>query len=394
MDLVRAGVVFLGLAGCGSGTARIDSDVADSDTTEGDSDPGTDTDTDGEDSDRPDTGDSDPAWRLVGDALEAGVRDGELPGYQLVVRGEGGTTWFAQAGGSFTLDTAVPFDSAIKPVTGAVVLTAVRDRAVLLDDTLGSVLGWTGEPGSVRIRDLLTFTSGFLPDASCVPVPPRLVDGELTVPRDRISLVDCARQIRDAGVTSAPGTTFRYGATHQHLAAYVVETATGDSWEAAFDKGIRQPLGLRDEDIRYTNGRVAASAVGRARAMAAVFEALAEDGGLLDNTEAVPSLLPRPLAAGLFADDTRTNDVIVAESPWDVLGEDHHFGQGIWIDCARYDAPETCIWLGSGGNGTTVWIDPQGQYVAALVLYQGEYTGYQDGYAWMKRLTPLIRAAR
>ena len=107
-----------------------------------------------------------------------------------------------------------------------------------------------------------------------------------------------------------------------------------------------------------------------------------------------PRLLPVDLAE-TFVTDRTAEPVDRRESPWRSLPQtDLHVGLGIWLDCPDYaTAPAECLYVGSGGNGSTAWIDVSGRYAAALTLYQDSLTGYQDGYRAMKRLVPLIRSA-
>ena len=344
--------------------------------------------------DIPPDADSDTADPFAGltEPLEDGVDNGNLPGYQFVVQDAGGNVLFASAGGDFDADQAIPLDSSIKPVTAAVVLTLVDSGDLSLDSTLRQEFGWRGAPGQVTVRDLLAFTSGFPGGAFCITPPPRLRDGDLVVPEPRRSLEACAESIRDSGVSATPGTTFRYGAAHQHILAYLVEETTGRSFEAVFQERVRNPAGLSSSDIRYANDRVAAGAVGHAGAMATLFNHLGRDGSLLEGGPA--GLLDPMVAQALFADDTRANEVTIEESPWDRIGQVLHFGLGVWIDCEDFADTSTCIWLGSGGNGTTVWIDPASQTVGALVLYQGSFMGYLDGYTYMQTLLAAVREAR
>jgi CubicO group peptidase (beta-lactamase class C family) len=331
-------------------------------------------------------------WK-VQEALEAGVRIGDLPAYEFVLA-SGGYVNYHAIGGGYPRRTAVPLDAAIQPVTSAVVLFTVAEGALALDDTLGEVLGWTGEPGTVRIRDLLTFTSGFPADAPCVPQPPRLEYGQLVIPPNPNSLADCAEQIRSAGLSAPPGTTFVYGPTHHVVLAHAVEVATGEPWQTTFDRAVRQPLEIGERALGYANDGGATSGIGRAEALAQVYDVLAQDGGLYARYRGAPSLLRKRLAEGLFRDNTGLEGVTVASSPWRVVGVDPHFGQGLWIECVRYDDPDTCIWFATGTYGTTVRIDPYYGYVGALVLYQGNERGDLDGYRWMKKLVPLIRDPR
>ncbi len=326
--------------------------------------------------------------------LARAVSEGTVPGLQFVLRDAREAPLLEFAAGAYALDQQLPLDSSIKPVTSLVLHTLVRDGMLRYEDTLGERLGWTGREAAVTVEQLLAFSSGFPGNSTCLTLPPMLTaQGALRVPMDRASLADCATTVRTNGLAGTPGTEFRYGANHQLLLALVAETVTGRPWAELFDQRVRAPLGLGDAQIRYTNNRVAASAVGNARAFAAIYRAMGIDAGLLGARPQVPTFLPPSIADRFFADYIRARSVRIVDSPWQALNREVHFGLGVWILCDDYADPNTCVYLGSGGNGTTAWIDPQSRYAAALVLYQGSFAGYRDGYALMLELLPLLRAA-
>ncbi|MDX2011813.1 MAG: serine hydrolase domain-containing protein [Myxococcaceae bacterium] len=338
-------------------------------------------------------GDGGPSrWQAVTDSLAQAVSAGEVPGYQFVVRTEADQPVYASAGGAFSAQTVIPFDSSIKPITSALVLTLVRDGQLALTDTLGARLGWTGPEAAVTIEQLLAFSSGFPGSSPCLTPPPQLRNGQLVEPANRAPLEQCANTIRSAGLVAPPGTEFHYGANHQLLLAVVAERVTGKSWNALFDERLAMPVGLEPGSVRYVNNRVAASAVGTADAFARLYRALALDGGFLRGQSAT-ILLPRPLMDRFTENVTRDRSIRLADTPWEPTGREVHFGLGVWIECTDWARRDTCVFFGSGGNGTTVWIDPSSGHVGALVLYQGSFTRYRTGYTLMTRLLPLVRAA-
>jgi CubicO group peptidase (beta-lactamase class C family) len=336
--------------------------------------------------------DSTSRWQVVAEELDRAVSTREVPGYQFVVRTDAAAPVFSRAGGIFTEDTVIPFDSSIKPVTAAVLLTLVRDGRLRLEDTLGQRLGWTGPEAGVTIEQLMAFSSGFPGNSTCLTPPPQLRNGQLIEPANRASLEQCAATIRAGGLVAAPGTEFHYGANHQLVLALVAERVTGQPWSELFDQRIATPVGLAPGAIRYVNNRVAASAVGTAEAFARVYQALAFDAGFLPAARA-PVLVPRALMDQFTTDSIQTRGVRLASSPWEGTGLVVHFGLGVWVECADYTQRDTCVFFGSGGNGTTVWMDPSSGHVGALVLYQGSFTGYRTGHALMTRLLPLVRLA-
>lgn len=340
-----------------------------------------------------DGGAGDP-WSEVRDALDEAVDSGELLGFSFTIRDGSDGPAFFHAGGAYRLDQALPTDSSIKPMTGLLAMTLVRDGVLGLQDRMGDRLGWTGPEADVTVEQLMSFTSGFDGSAPCLSPPPSILDGRLVEPPSRESLVDCAATIRAAGLVVEPGRAFTYGGSHQALLATAVEAATGQDWNALFEARVMEPLALDAQDLRYVNNRVAGSAVATSAGASKVYEALAMDLEVLPRRPGSGSLLS-PAQARDFVADRTAFPVDRSDSPWRLVpGADLHFGLGIWLDCPDHDrAPDQCLYVGSGANGSTSWIDVDGGYVASLALFQRSFLGYRDGYDVMKRLVPLIRKA-
>lgn len=140
--------------------------------------------------------------------------------------------------GTWSIGQVFFLASAMKWVTGVTVMTVVDDGLLSLDDTVGQ---WfperAGTPlAPITVRQLLSMTSGLRDSSPCVNDP-------------TTTLQLCAAEILDAGLLSAPGTTFRYGPLGMRVAAAIVERATGRSWNEVFDQNLAQPLGLTT--LRY-----------------------------------------------------------------------------------------------------------------------------------------------
>jgi CubicO group peptidase (beta-lactamase class C family) len=321
--------------------------------------------------------------------LDEAVASGELLGFGFAVMTEAGGPGFVHAGGAYALDQPLPLDSCSKPVTALTILRLVESGRLALEDTLGERLGWTGPEAQVTIRQLMAFISGFSGNARCLSPPAFLRrDGRLLQRPNRSTLAECAEDIRRAGLVDPPGTTFRYGGTHQSLLAHVAETVTGTPWSALFDAEVGTPLGL-GSDFFYATNRVAGSGVSTAPTVVRIFWRIGADAGLLSSASEDARLLSRPLARRFLQSQT-SDPVNRADSPWAAAGLDLRFGLGIWIDCLE---PGDCLHLGSGANGSTAWIDPAGGYAAALVAYQRDFTGYRTTHAVMRRLVPELRRA-
>lgn len=128
--------------------------------------------------------------------------------------------------------------SASKLISALVLMRLMEEGSLSLDDTPGGLLGWSGGAADATLDQLGAFVSGLDPNAACTYLP-------------WSNLPDCVDTIRDADVLAAPGARFDYGATHLHVAGRMAEVATGESWEALFERTLKTPLGLDDPGLVY-----------------------------------------------------------------------------------------------------------------------------------------------
>jgi CubicO group peptidase (beta-lactamase class C family) len=187
----------------------------------------------------------------------------------------------------FDVDLVTGVASSSKWVTSTVLLAAL-DRLVAerkipsvsagLDRSAGEVLPCAASLGrtkTVTLRQLLSFTSGLLPDHRCVG------DGTSTMRECACailadsSLVEVASA--EAGAprttTQPPGSVYKYGSAHQVVAAAIVETATGQPFEALYESLVKGPAGLdaRYRDRTLISGSLRASVADYAKFVRAIF---------------------------------------------------------------------------------------------------------------------------
>lgn len=215
--------------------------------------------------------------------LDEKVASGSIHGYsyqlfnsndELLLDAEAGTcsssvSFCLYGDQSFTAELETKIASSTKWVSSTVILAAVdelissgRISSVQegLSQTVGNVLGAKctnkniGRGKEVTLRQLLSFTSGLIPDHSCVK-------------SSTLSKTECACQIlaESAAVETdnpketpasklshPPGTTYKYGSSHLTIAGAMIEIATGESFESIFQRLVASKINFSGT---YTAGR-------------------------------------------------------------------------------------------------------------------------------------------
>ena len=145
---------------------------------------------------------------------------------------------YSRTFGAFTNQTYTAVASASKMVSGTLLLQLVDKGAMSLDTKAMELLKdrnnqpWAGNMGKIRLRDLLSFTSGISGDV--------LASEPTTITLDEA----VTRIYEDQRATAmVPGSTFYYGSTHLRIAARMAEVATGKPWRQLFDENLPVPLG-------------------------------------------------------------------------------------------------------------------------------------------------------
>ena len=167
------------------------------------------------------------------------VAHGFYPGAGLIV-GRRDQILLEQYWGIYTPETEAFIASAGKWLAAAAI-AAVVDRGLLSwDDPVARWLpDFVGEAGEVRLRQLLSHTSGF---AVQQPAGRRSDDYQ--------RLEESVAQIVALPLEHPPGTRFRYGGLAMQVAGRMAELAVGQSFEELFQRLLAQPLGL--QHTRFT----------------------------------------------------------------------------------------------------------------------------------------------
>lgn len=300
------------------------------------------------------------AWAEVERKSAAAYESSGVSGMTVAVFDRNNVKVFEKSYGDFSPTQRVAVASASKLAAGTVIFGVIGQGLLSLDSTTGQVLGWTGARGGITLRQLMSFTSGLLPDATCINSP-------------LITLAACVAQVRDDpdALVAVPGARFDYGGTHLQVAARMAEVATGKTWNTLYAEHLGAPLGLGAESTFYT---LPAQRIGTLNPRAA--------GGLTASLDEYARILAVSFHRGTYQGHTFAPAALFDEqavapypnatigvSPLANLGLDFRYGLAAWLECST---PSTgCSTLSSpGAFGWTPWFDRQAGYYAVIGMQQ------------------------
>lgn len=162
-----------------------------------------------------------------------------------------------EAGVPVSLDTIFRFASVTKPIVAATTLAMVERGLLTLDDAVADHLPWfrpldpDGSPADIRVRHLITHTSGLAYDASLERLPPdRAVNQGLS--DTNLSLEENFSRLTGTKLAFRPGEQWAYSTAIDVLGA-VLEAVHGASLEDAVVRYVAEPLQMRDSRFRVTD---------------------------------------------------------------------------------------------------------------------------------------------
>lgn len=185
-----------------------------------------------------------PEQTTVQESLDRFVAGHGTPGIQAAVLRDGELVALAASGtdgngGAMTTSTPMRIESLSKSFTALAVMQLVEDGDLDLDAPVaGRLDGFTlDDPRADTItpRQLLHHTSG-MTDATSVP----LYD------EDARTLADAVARLEPATLASDPGTSSAYHNPNYHVAARLVEAASGRPFAEYLDRRVLDPLGMAD----------------------------------------------------------------------------------------------------------------------------------------------------
>jgi CubicO group peptidase (beta-lactamase class C family) len=287
-----------------------------------------------------------------------------LPGASLLLFKDGQVI-YEQYFGGYSANTAVYIASATKWVSATVFMTLVDEGVVSLDDPVSMHLpAWTGQIGTITMRQLWSHTSGLPGDHACL--------GDLGITLDA-----CVEQIRLGGLIAAPGSQFYYGGASMQVAGRVAEVAAGKPWSQLFQERIKTPLGLTTATYGLTNN----PRIG---------------GGVLANLDDYSRLLQMHHRLGSFNGQQVVSAGAVIEMQKDqTFGvplaytphlDTRRYGLGVWRDLV--DGQGAAEQLSSqGAFGFSPWLDMERGYFGVFLVQ----TQLANVYFLVSQIQVLVR---
>jgi len=203
----------------------------------------------------------------IGEALDADVASGKIPGTVVLVAREGELVYERAngyrdraTGAPMQLDTIFRGASMTKPIVAVAALTLVEEGKLQLWEPVATYLpelsdvrvGMEREKPArpMTVQDLFRHTSGFTygPFGS-TPVHAAYGEAKIASPADTNEVM--VRKLASVPLLYHPGTTFEYGMSIDVLGR-VIEVVDGRELDAALETRIFAPLGMRDSGFRLT----------------------------------------------------------------------------------------------------------------------------------------------
>lgn len=180
---------------------------------------------------------------------------------------------------AYTNTTVQPIGSISKTFIAAAVVKAIEDGYFSLDNDINEILPFEvvnpKQPdATIRVKDLVTHTSGLVDEGDIYLQAYRILPGESTSSegadvlfsigveqREGQSLHDFlssyylpggASYSEDNFAATAPGNTWDYSNIASSLAAYVVEVATNTPYDQYLKENVLQPLGMANATFDWT----------------------------------------------------------------------------------------------------------------------------------------------
>jgi Beta-lactamase len=282
---------------------------------------------------------------------------------------------FSHSIGSATPSTSYPSASTSKWVTASVIMDLVNDGTLSLDDSPDQYIDFwptTGNLSEIKLKHLLSFTSGLTEEALCTSL-------------GGFDFENCINNILTKNPDSTPpGEVFHYGPNHLQVAGLMAINATQSSnWNELFD-AFKLKTGLFENGVydlpSNTNPRLAGGMHWQTDEYFAFVKALFEN-----------SILTAQSISLMESD--QLFDATIGYSPSVVsLGEDWHYGFGNWIECHQetYNCQTITRVSSAGAYGAYPFIDYEYNYFGVLGR-EGALNTFDKGYEVFTTIEPKLR---
>ncbi len=309
-----------------------------------------------------------------------------------------GTRIFSRQSG-LEFNTYKPIASGSKWVTAITVMRAIDCNAgngslcgtvttgscatggtLSLASTTSQVLGWTGEKGTITLRQLLAFTSGLNAgggggsgQASCISTLP--------LNATAAQKTTCVNEIRDQS-TGTPGALYQYNSNHMAVAQRMLEVSCAKTWDTLFSQLIVSPLGWDASQAvwrgNFRTGEDTDGSLSGAYGLSISGEHYARmlnallTNGTAKNASAgnITNFLSTTSVREILADQYGT--ATLGYSQFSAFGYRWQYGLGNWRYCTVTNVPAECdkdlISHSIGINGFYPWLDKNRNYMAIVAV--------------------------
>jgi CubicO group peptidase (beta-lactamase class C family) len=329
---------------------------------------------------------SEPRLASAAGLLDAEVQRGNLTAAAILVARRGtivlhrgfGRLSRSERAPEVTPDSVFLLASITKPVTAcALMLLVERGRVSLSDPVKRYLPDFTGgDRGKIRVRDLLSHTSG-LPD---------MLPENIDLRRAHAPLSEFVKRTYKTPLLYPPGTSFRYQSMGVLLAGEIVERLSGMPLRAFEQKEIFDPLGMKHSalgigsfDISDTVQAWSSAAADRNDeerfgANTRYWRDMGHPwGGMHSNTRDIAVLLQAFLNGGVYGDKRVFSPATVkamtsdqnsnVQAPW---GLGWALGRSVvWNFFGDLVSP--AAFGHAGATGTVAWADPETQLLCVIL---------------------------
>lgn len=283
--------------------------------------------------------------------------------FTLLVKSDNGKTYTHSTGNSNEL-MLYRSASTSKLVTATVILSLVKNNILSLEDhPQDYISNWptTGNLSSIKLKQLLSFTSGLVNEPICINLP-------------GFNFETCVGNIINKnGNSKVPGEEFYYSSDHLQVAGLMAIKASGlSSWQEVFEQ-------FKTETGLFTNANYDLPSLGNPRLAGGMHWNAKEYLAFLEalfNKEILNSELLDQMMMDQISDATIGNSPAL-----NGIGEDWHYGYGTWIEC--HSNPNNCTKTerisSPGAYGAYPFIDYENKYYGILAR-EGTLGTFTKGY--------------
>lgn len=282
---------------------------------------------------------------------------------------------FTHSRGDSSLSKQYKSASTSKMVSTAIILNVVKKGNLSLNDTPNDfIAGWddTLNHQGITLNELLAFTSG-------------LSDGVLCLNSDTYDFEKCIDNIRSKnGVSTTPGSEFYYGPNHLQVAGLMaIKASNSGNWDALFNS-------FKSETNLFANASYDLPSLTNPRLAGGMHWSADEYLEFLEKLYKEEILTPALI--NMMMSDQRANALSVNSPALDGMGEDWHYGFGVWIESSSnpFDASKVTGRISSPGlYGAYPFIDYAHKYYGILAR-EGAINTYTKGYELFKAVAPKL----